>query len=222
MLRVLCLIPCQLLLVLWKTILSCCGGIRDLARVKKLSRELAGLSSTPDDGMTFSNAHECDNYSILIQIYQSSRLLLILRHSIKKCLSNILRSPRVQAPSSLSLRIFHQELPFLLLDSQRRIALFLFVITIITRSPILSISATMFHMDSTLLRCMGAIALCHKLPPRHPPHLLRRNQRNNSIKQILRDRFCSHFHAEKIQQEKICSSRLPLRKLMPCTKDICM
>src|SRR5882762_4275287 len=160
-LRVLCLISSQLLLVLWKTILSCCGGIRDLARVKKLSRELAGLSSAPDDGMTFSNTHDYDSYSILIQIYQSSHLLLILRHSIKKCLSNILRSPRVQAPSSLSLRIFHQEFPFLLLDLQRRIAPFLFVITIITKSLIHSIPATMFHMDSTLLRCMGVIALCH-------------------------------------------------------------
>ncbi|OBZ70163.1 Striatin-interacting protein 1 [Grifola frondosa] len=35
----------KLLLVLWKTILSCCGGIRELARVKKLSRELAGLAA---------------------------------------------------------------------------------------------------------------------------------------------------------------------------------
>ncbi|KAF5388442.1 hypothetical protein D9615_000144 [Tricholomella constricta] len=33
----------KLLLVLWKTLLTCCGGIRELARVKKLSRELAGL-----------------------------------------------------------------------------------------------------------------------------------------------------------------------------------
>lgn len=40
----------QLLLVLWKTILTCCGGIRELARVKKLSRELAGLPPVPDEG----------------------------------------------------------------------------------------------------------------------------------------------------------------------------
>ncbi|KAF8076110.1 hypothetical protein FPV67DRAFT_1470388 [Lyophyllum atratum] len=33
----------KLLLVLWKTLLTCCGGIRELGRVKKLSRELAGL-----------------------------------------------------------------------------------------------------------------------------------------------------------------------------------
>ncbi|KNZ80042.1 Protein FAM40A [Termitomyces sp. J132] len=33
----------KLLLVLWKTLLTCCGGIRELTRVKKLSRELAGL-----------------------------------------------------------------------------------------------------------------------------------------------------------------------------------
>ncbi|KAH8105930.1 N1221-domain-containing protein [Cristinia sonorae] len=39
----------KLLLVLWKSILTCCGGIRELARVKKLSRELAGLSSVPDE-----------------------------------------------------------------------------------------------------------------------------------------------------------------------------
>ena len=40
----------KLLLVLWKTILSCCGGFRDLERVKKVSRELAGLSSVPEEG----------------------------------------------------------------------------------------------------------------------------------------------------------------------------
>ncbi|OSX60316.1 hypothetical protein POSPLADRAFT_1047779 [Postia placenta MAD-698-R-SB12] len=33
----------KLLLVLWKTILTCCGGIRELARVKQLARELSGL-----------------------------------------------------------------------------------------------------------------------------------------------------------------------------------
>ena len=43
--------PChQLLLVLWKTILTCCGGIRELASVKKLTRELAGLSPVPEEG----------------------------------------------------------------------------------------------------------------------------------------------------------------------------
>ena len=40
----------KLLLVLWKTILSCCGGFRDLERVKKVSRELAGLSPVPEEG----------------------------------------------------------------------------------------------------------------------------------------------------------------------------
>ncbi|KAF4619392.1 hypothetical protein D9613_005524 [Agrocybe pediades] len=33
----------KLLLVLWKTLLTCWGGVRDHARVKKLARELAGL-----------------------------------------------------------------------------------------------------------------------------------------------------------------------------------
>ncbi|KAJ7638568.1 hypothetical protein FB45DRAFT_903249 [Roridomyces roridus] len=40
----------KLLLVLWKTLLSCCGGIRDHARVKKLARELAGLQPLLDAG----------------------------------------------------------------------------------------------------------------------------------------------------------------------------
>ncbi|KAF7353029.1 Striatin-interacting protein 1 [Mycena venus] len=40
----------KLLLVLWKTLLSCCGGIRDHARVKKLARELAGLQTAVDGG----------------------------------------------------------------------------------------------------------------------------------------------------------------------------
>jgi len=40
----------QLLLVLWKTLLACCGGIRELARAKRLARELANLPSVSDDG----------------------------------------------------------------------------------------------------------------------------------------------------------------------------
>ncbi|THV05469.1 hypothetical protein K435DRAFT_647364 [Dendrothele bispora CBS 962.96] len=38
----------KLLLLLWKTLLACCGGIRDHIRVKNLARELAGLSTAPD------------------------------------------------------------------------------------------------------------------------------------------------------------------------------
>ncbi|KAK7695945.1 hypothetical protein QCA50_000584 [Cerrena zonata] len=41
----------KLLLLLWKTLLACCGGIRELARVKKLSRELAGLGEIPDEAI---------------------------------------------------------------------------------------------------------------------------------------------------------------------------
>ncbi|KAM5540419.1 hypothetical protein V8D89_005877 [Ganoderma adspersum] len=41
----------KLLLVLWKTILTCCGGIREVASVKKLTRELAGLSAVPDEAV---------------------------------------------------------------------------------------------------------------------------------------------------------------------------
>ncbi|KAL6309627.1 hypothetical protein BKA93DRAFT_814558 [Sparassis latifolia] len=39
----------KLLLVLWKTLLTCCGGIREIARVKQLSRELAGLPLVSDE-----------------------------------------------------------------------------------------------------------------------------------------------------------------------------
>ncbi|ETW83843.1 HAM-2, protein required for hyphal anastomosis [Heterobasidion irregulare TC 32-1] len=46
----------KLLLVLWKTLLSCCGGIRDLARVKKLSRELAGLAPIPDEAVPIKSS----------------------------------------------------------------------------------------------------------------------------------------------------------------------
>lgn len=45
------LISGKLLLVLWKTLLSCCGGFRDLERVKKVSRELAGLAPVPEEGL---------------------------------------------------------------------------------------------------------------------------------------------------------------------------
>ncbi|KIJ70335.1 hypothetical protein HYDPIDRAFT_105043 [Hydnomerulius pinastri MD-312] len=41
----------KLLLVLWKTLLACCGGIRELARVKKLARELASLPSVSDEAI---------------------------------------------------------------------------------------------------------------------------------------------------------------------------
>ncbi len=47
----------QLLLVLWKSILTCCGGIRELSRVKKLSRELAGLGPVPDEGNAMDRSH---------------------------------------------------------------------------------------------------------------------------------------------------------------------
>lgn len=38
----------KLLLLLWKSLLACCGGFRDHARVKKLARELAGLVDAPE------------------------------------------------------------------------------------------------------------------------------------------------------------------------------
>ncbi|KAH7930029.1 N1221-domain-containing protein [Leucogyrophana mollusca] len=41
----------KLLLVLWKTLLACCGGIRELARVKQLARELASLPETSDEAI---------------------------------------------------------------------------------------------------------------------------------------------------------------------------
>jgi hypothetical protein len=44
------LISSKLLLVLWKSLLSCCGGFRDLERVKKVSRELAGLVPVTEEG----------------------------------------------------------------------------------------------------------------------------------------------------------------------------
>ncbi|KAF9452194.1 N1221-domain-containing protein [Macrolepiota fuliginosa MF-IS2] len=39
----------KLLLLMWKTLLACWGGMRDYARVKKLARELAGLPPITDD-----------------------------------------------------------------------------------------------------------------------------------------------------------------------------
>ncbi|KAF7313579.1 hypothetical protein HMN09_00514200 [Mycena chlorophos] len=50
----------KLLLVLWKSLLSCCGGIRDYARVKKLSRELAGLQAIPDEGEPYVKSTPID------------------------------------------------------------------------------------------------------------------------------------------------------------------
>ncbi|KAI9508666.1 hypothetical protein F5148DRAFT_1352615 [Russula earlei] len=46
----------KLLLVLWKTILSSCGGFRDLERVKKVSRELAGLASIPEEAIPIKSS----------------------------------------------------------------------------------------------------------------------------------------------------------------------
>ncbi|KAH7868803.1 uncharacterized protein C8R40DRAFT_1268994 [Lentinula edodes] len=42
----------KLLLLLWKTLLSCFGGIKDHARVKTLARELAGLPTGTDQSTT--------------------------------------------------------------------------------------------------------------------------------------------------------------------------
>ncbi|KAF7301496.1 hypothetical protein MIND_00715000 [Mycena indigotica] len=50
----------KLLLVLWKSLLSCCGGIRDYARVKKLSRELAGLQPVVDGGEPYVKSTPLD------------------------------------------------------------------------------------------------------------------------------------------------------------------
>ncbi|KAJ7068021.1 hypothetical protein C8F01DRAFT_1334094 [Mycena amicta] len=50
----------KLLLVLWKSLLSCCGGIRDYARVKKLSRELAGLQPVVDAGEPYVKSTPLD------------------------------------------------------------------------------------------------------------------------------------------------------------------
>ncbi|CCL99446.1 uncharacterized protein FIBRA_01464 [Fibroporia radiculosa] len=41
----------KLLLVLWKTLLTCCGGIRELTRSKQLSREISGLPPIPDEAV---------------------------------------------------------------------------------------------------------------------------------------------------------------------------
>lgn len=46
----------KLLFVLWKSILACCGGVRDLARVKKLARELAGLTPVPDENIPIKSS----------------------------------------------------------------------------------------------------------------------------------------------------------------------
>jgi len=44
----------QLLLVLWKTLLTCWGGVREHARVKKLARELAGLPPVSENCEEFT------------------------------------------------------------------------------------------------------------------------------------------------------------------------
>jgi N1221-like protein len=44
----------QLLLVLWKTLLTCWGGVREHARVKKLARELAGLPPASENCEEFT------------------------------------------------------------------------------------------------------------------------------------------------------------------------
>ncbi|EGO27347.1 hypothetical protein SERLADRAFT_366889 [Serpula lacrymans var. lacrymans S7.9] len=41
----------KLLLVLWKTILACCGGVRELARAKVVARELANLPLIPNEAI---------------------------------------------------------------------------------------------------------------------------------------------------------------------------
>ncbi|KAI0265108.1 hypothetical protein BC834DRAFT_924381 [Gloeopeniophorella convolvens] len=46
----------KLLLVLWKTLLACCGGFRDLERAKKISRELSGLAPVPEEAVPIKSS----------------------------------------------------------------------------------------------------------------------------------------------------------------------
>lgn len=43
----------QLLLLYWKTLLTCLGGIRELGSTKKLARELANLPAIPESGQSY-------------------------------------------------------------------------------------------------------------------------------------------------------------------------
>ncbi|KAL0949895.1 hypothetical protein HGRIS_009925 [Hohenbuehelia grisea] len=46
----------KLLLVLWKSLLATCGGIREISRVKKLARELAGLPIGTDEALPIKSS----------------------------------------------------------------------------------------------------------------------------------------------------------------------
>ena len=46
----------KLLLVTWKSVLACLGGQAELARVKTVARELAGLSPLKQDGKAVSKS----------------------------------------------------------------------------------------------------------------------------------------------------------------------
>lgn len=73
----------QLLLVLWKCILACCGGTGDINRVKKLARELSGLPPVKEKGMSCHTA-DLDMNNRVVKGLISSRRLSIFKTSVRR------------------------------------------------------------------------------------------------------------------------------------------
>ncbi|KAG8741707.1 Factor arrest protein 11, partial [Ceratobasidium sp. 428] len=97
----------KLLLVLWKSLLTCLGGIKELGRVKQLGRELAGLreieqeqaiKSTPIDFSTFRHESAVKYPTFVPTLPNSDKDITIER--LSTALSPIpVRPPYHQAPS---------------------------------------------------------------------------------------------------------------------------
>lgn len=178
---------CQLLLVLWKTLLACCGGIRELARAKKLSRELAGLPIIGDEGtsnchfMTLTLGLNSDTQPLL-----SNHLPLILKYFVKKPPSN---TPRLRLHRNQPFRAHKSRLQ----NSLRRFHRYLCdTITITmkqTRRHLMEPTSIHFIPTNNKTCLSGPVVLSRQPRRLRRPHHL--SQRNNSIRPIKTGHSCS-------------------------------
>lgn len=194
----------QLLLVLWKTLLTCWGGVRDHDKVKKLARDIAGLPS-------FTEASS-EIYPSLIS--PSPKLSLQPRLNPPPLTStNFGTKPPSSTPhSSLPLSLHHASLilpsatspnlPSWPAVSRKHIRLFLFdtITTMKKRSQhyrlplkadILSNKACRANSSRIRIRIKVGSGRTHSLLLLLPLHLRRLSPRSSNTKPIRRVLSCS-------------------------------
>lgn len=164
---------------MWKTLLTCCGGIRELSCAKKLSRELSKLPPIPDEGMSYSPftlrllTHD--------QVLPSRLPRWTSRHFARRSPSNTQHSPHRRHP--MIFRLLYRPL-FRHPSSRKRTHQYLFA-TIMTMMMLNQMSPACRIIPRCLSLPVNRVAPSvqghshRRLPPVR--HLLR-SQRSNSSK----------------------------------------